>query len=133
MINQRALFWDNLIRHLALIHTDWRTDQMATCTPQLNQIQSDIERFDPATGNRLGAFGSFSSTRGMTIGPDGLLYVGDFETGQILRFNPTAGTFLGTFVAAISTPTGLVFGPDGSLYVCSGGSGLGDHLKTGHS
>src|SRR5262249_17927671 len=34
-----------------------------------------VDRFDPSTGKLLASFGGVRLTRGMTIGPDGLIYV----------------------------------------------------------
>jgi DNA-binding beta-propeller fold protein YncE len=64
------------------------------------------------------------------IGPDGNLYVTNFNPGRIdrfgqsrdsvLRYNPNTGDFLGAFVAPspqLEGPHGLAFGPDGNLYV----------------
>jgi streptogramin lyase len=58
----------------------------------------------------------------MTIGPDGMLYVGSASSSapnQILRYNPTTGAFVDVFVPSIFRPTGMTFGPDGNLYVGS--------------
>lgn len=74
--------------------------------------------------------------RGVVIGPDGLLYVSNFPDlasgngGQVLRFDPRTGAFVGVFVTndasvagdctnRLHRPEGLVFGPDGNLYVTS--------------
>jgi sugar lactone lactonase YvrE len=105
-----------------------------------------IDRYNATTGafiDRLTAPGlpvTFQP-RGMVFGPDGLLYVTNFEdypstgTGQaglgsILRFDPTTGAYLGQFVnrdgssggPPLMSPEGLVFGPNGDLYALS----LGD-------
>ncbi len=69
--------------------------------------------------------GLFRST-GMTYGPDGNLYVGNFVgSGEILKYSPS-GTFLGAFVSnvnngGLTTPAvdGVIFRPDGKLYVAS--------------
>ncbi|MCO6458585.1 MAG: tandem-95 repeat protein [Pirellulaceae bacterium] len=51
--------------------------------------------------------------RGMTIGPDGNLYVASFATNQILRFNGTTGEFIDVFVGAgLDGPMVPLFGGD---------------------
>jgi hypothetical protein len=79
----------------------------------------------------LGAFvdqnanGNMIRSTGMAYGPDGNLYVGSFNTDEVLRFDRTTGAFLGAFVTAgsggLDTPAvqGLHFRPDGKLYVLS--------------
>jgi sugar lactone lactonase YvrE len=59
-----------------------------------------------------------SSAHGMTIGPDGLLYVCGYSTEGVLRYSAVTGEYLGTF-AAVARPVDLEFGPDGYLYVSS--------------
>jgi DNA-binding beta-propeller fold protein YncE len=69
--------------------------------------------------------GGLSSPYGITLGPDGNVYVAS-NGGEVLRYNGTTGAFLSTFVSqgsgglAFSTYAGLAFGPDGNLYVASG-------------
>ena len=74
---------------------------------------------------------------GVVIGPDGLLYVSSRPNlftgdagGQVLRFDPTTGNFIDTFINndagpnsgctdQLNSPEGIVFGPNGRLYVTS--------------
>jgi DNA-binding beta-propeller fold protein YncE len=62
--------------------------------------------------------------QGITLGPDGNLYVA-CNNGAVRRYNGTTGAYLSTFVAQGSgglsgtTLFGLAFGPDGNLYVAS--------------
>lgn len=52
---------------------------------------------------------------GMTIGPNGNVYVSDLFRNQVLEYG-TDGTFKGVF-ATVSSPTNGVFGPNGNFYV----------------
>ncbi len=91
-----------------------------------------IQRFDGDTGADLGTFasgGGMEGPWGLDFGrdqnDDGIedLYVGDFDTNQVLLYSGATGGFLGVFVTpgsgGLSGPTGLRIGKDGELYVSS--------------
>lgn len=63
-------------------------------------------------------------TGDMALGPDGSLFVSETGSGNINRYNPATGLFLGTFLTPGSLGAdelGLIeFAPDGTLYVLSG-------------
>jgi sugar lactone lactonase YvrE len=71
--------------------------------------------------------GGLSSPFGITLGPDGNVYVAG-DGGAVLRYNGTTGAFINTFVSqgsgglSFGTDAGLAFGPDGNLYVTSEGT-----------
>lgn len=60
---------------------------------------------------------------GMTIGPDGLLYVASFNNHGVYRFNATTGSSEGAFIPAgtggLNGPHDLLFLPDGTLLVAN--------------
>jgi len=62
---------------------------------------------------------NLKSPLGMAFGPDGNLYVANFETSSILRFDGSTGEFMGTFASGggMDGTVDLAFGPDGHLYV----------------
>ena len=61
-------------------------------------FNSQIQRFDPITGKLLASFGALPQTRGMTIGPDGLVYVSAFNVDQIWRYDPVTGVFVDVYL-----------------------------------
>ncbi|CAN5475436.1 hypothetical protein BH09PLA1_BH09PLA1_05980 [soil metagenome] len=77
------------------------------------------------TGTRIGAFvpsggGGLDSPQGITVGPDGNVYVSSANTDQVLRYAPN-GAVLGQFQTGggLDQPWFLTFGPGGNLYVSS--------------
>src|SRR5207247_7145317 len=65
----------------------------------------------------------------LAFGPDGNLYVSDWNGGVVRRYNGTTGAFIDVFVHPVNAFNvfGLTFGPDGNLYVAyvtNGGSSV---------
>lgn len=63
---------------------------------------------------------------GMTVGPDGHLYVPSFWTNQVKRYSLADGSYLGNFPLAAGSglfrPRTVAFGPNGWIYVTSEGN-----------
>lgn len=57
------------------------------------------------------------------IGPDGNMYLSGWNSDDVLRYNPTTGVLIDTFVPSgtggLNAAAGLAFGSDGNLYVAS--------------
>jgi WD40 repeat protein len=101
--------------------------------------EGDVQRYDLETGKFAGMVAKrgengLNVAFGMTLGPEGMLYVasGESEThryppgtgGAILKYDPAHGRYLGVFTA-LPNPQGgswglgfwdITFGPDGHLY-----------------
>lgn len=84
----------------------------------------------PATGRSAAVFvapgsGGLLTPNGVTIGPDGDLYVSSQDTDQVLQFVGPGKAGEGNFVKVFASgnnldyPYGLLWGPDGNLYVSS--------------
>ncbi len=119
------------------------------CRPLLEQLESretpsgspvlvaasyadkSIYALDPVSGKMLATLVAPNSSpllqapTGVARGPDGNLYISDFKTTSILKYNWSTNT-LSTFISAAdfqgvsgnpSKPCDLVFGPDGNLCV----------------
>jgi len=56
------------------------------------------------------------------IGPDGNLYVSGWNSGNVVRYNPTTGAFIDEFATGGTEAAGMAFGPDGNLYVANDGA-----------
>jgi hypothetical protein len=88
-----------------------------------------IAKFDPTTGAFLGYFvpgggSTLNQPIGMTVGPDGHVYVANSGNNTIRKLDGTTGASLAVFVTAgsggLSSPRGLVFNPvSGNLLVTS--------------
>src|SRR3954453_224971 len=84
--------------------------------------RNEVDRFTE-NGSFVGVFASgngMSTPEGLSFGPDGNLYVANFASGAILRFNGATGAFINQFASSAATPEsviGLAFGPNGNLYV----------------
>jgi hypothetical protein len=63
-----------------------------------------------------------SEPQGLVFGADGKLYIGDYGSNSVLRYDPKSGvteTFVPSGYGDLSGPRQLTFGPDGNLYVAS--------------
>jgi DNA-binding beta-propeller fold protein YncE len=81
-----------------------------------------VERVDPTTGTAtmFNQGGNFASPDGLTIGPDGDVFVADGVHGDVRRFDKSTGVFKGVFATAGFDVRGLTFGPGGDLFVANG-------------
>ena len=83
---------------------------------------SGVEKYNPATQNFfnvvLAATGGPSIPIDLAFGPDDKLYVLDYSTNSIFRYNAD-GTNQQTFATLDNTfvPNKMAFGPDGLLYI----------------
>ncbi len=86
-----------------------------------------ILKYDAGDGNYLGVAASagLDYPRGLTFGPDDLMYVTSGDNDRILRFTPN-GTYVDDYVPAgiaeLDNPRTPRFGPDGDLYVTMTGN-----------
>ena len=103
---------------------------LATCGDELFVTSggtNQILKYDLHTGQFLGVAAStgIDYPRGLTFGPDDLLYVTSGDNDRILRFTPS-GTYVDDYVpaatAGFDNPRTPRFGPDGDLYVTMTGN-----------
>jgi glucose/arabinose dehydrogenase len=97
-----------------------------------DQGLATVKVFDASTGAPTGALnptGGWGSPSGIAFGPDGKIYVADFNNNVVDQFSQ-AGSFLGTFISSgLFEPTGLAFGPDDNLYVANFGPGSNSYIS----
>jgi DNA-binding beta-propeller fold protein YncE len=85
---------------------------------------SRLARYDLPT---IRFHGSKNTTRvvgptGMTVGPDGSIYLSGYDSNNVGRFDPVTEkttVFVAPGSGGLVTPHGLTFGPDGNLYVAA--------------
>jgi streptogramin lyase len=93
-----------------------------------------VHRYDATTGAYLGDLGpggDLDGPLGVTVGPDGRLYVSSEESNKVLRYDRQTFAYIDEFIfddpgtpmvdetGGLLGPTTAVFGPDGNLYVAS--------------
>jgi len=90
-----------------------------------SQLTSRIIRYNPQTGASAGSFVT-PQPSGLVFSSTGVLFVATTDN-RVLRYAPTSGTLLSTFVSAgsggLNLPRGMVFLPNGNLLVASNGNG----------
>ncbi|MBX9627946.1 MAG: putative Ig domain-containing protein, partial [Gemmataceae bacterium] len=94
----------------------------AATTPVPDSEPVGIERFNAADGRPLGSFLSGGDLRRgweYTSGPDGDLYVIDWSTARILRYDGTTGQFRSVLVSdsRLQYAGRIIIGADGNLLV----------------
>ncbi|MBY0522984.1 MAG: Ig-like domain repeat protein [Gemmataceae bacterium] len=71
---------------------------------------------DPIDPSNIRVFSTPGGTRGLTIGPDGNLWVTASDTNQIVRMTPDGFVSAFDIPTANSGPYGMTVGPDGALW-----------------
>lgn len=86
-------------------------------------VGNSILRYDVGSGRSLGSIsllGYFGWCEGMTLGPDGCLYLANTASNRILRCDTSTGAIqVFPLAAGITQPFGIAFGSDGDLYACA--------------
>jgi len=108
---------------LAIGFNDFLVSEFDSLNPLTGKKSGRIVRYTPQNG-----FQTFiqdttlNGPDGLSIGPDGFLYVSSQNSAQILKYDST-GTLAGVFSsgspmgAPNAGPSGNIFGPDNNLYV----------------
>jgi outer membrane protein assembly factor BamB len=112
LIALALLGWITPTSKAAMLVTSNRTDSILRYNDETGEF---IDTFVPTNANGL------NGLSGMTIGPDGLLYVISIRTDSVLRYNPHTGEYIDTFVRdkTLEFAEDLTFGPDGNFYLSS--------------
>jgi sugar lactone lactonase YvrE len=101
-----------------------------------------VRQYDSTTGMSINpTLVNLPFATGVTIGPDGLLYVGTSDPGEVFRYNAGTGVQFGSgpFVVYngmpptpdprdVINPQGMKFGPDGNLYIADEGGNQNIHI-----
>lgn len=117
-----------------LIHGSLTQSAIAGGVLLASGFNSDqVHRYDAATGAYLGDLGpggDLNGPLGVTVGPDGRLYVSCEESNKVLRYDRQTFAYIDEFIfndpntpqdetGGLSGPTTTIFGPDGNAYVAS--------------
>ncbi|MEZ6122627.1 MAG: DUF2341 domain-containing protein [Planctomycetaceae bacterium] len=107
------------------------TDEDGTWTDSDVYVTShgsnQLFRIDGNSGAVVSSSVASASPVAVVLGPDGLLYVSEYGTHDIDRYNLQTGQYVDTFVysgsGGLNLTSRMAFGPDGNLYVSSEGTG----------
>ncbi|MGK7905396.1 MAG: hypothetical protein AB4352_29120 [Hormoscilla sp.] len=88
-----------------------------------------VLRYDATTGFFIDEFvsagsGGLNGPDGLTLGPDGNLYIATNRNDDVRRYDGRTGLLIDVFASGggLDEPDGIAFGPDGNLYVTSDGT-----------
>src|SRR4051794_29733644 len=81
--------------------------------------QWGVYRFNPVTGQSLGAFMEGDLLDGIRFGPDGKFYGIDEWTGDLVRYNGSTGTRERTVLPAASFPNTFILGAHDDVFVAT--------------
>lgn len=98
---------------LAIASNSFAANDLLVCS----LLSDQVLRFDGTTGTLIGVFADthLDGPEGITVGPDGNVYVASEYSENITKWSPS-GAYLGDFVPAMAGWEDLEFGPDGNLY-----------------
>ncbi|MFG0329070.1 MAG: hypothetical protein ACF8PN_04145 [Phycisphaerales bacterium] len=97
-------------------------------------VSDNLVAFNEWTGDAIGPYtgagADLDGTLGVTLGPDGLVYVASEDANMVLRFDPETRAFVDRFVwddpdtpedetGGLAGPSSVLFATDGSLLVGS--------------
>ena len=92
---------------------------------------NSVLQINALTGAVVATYPTDLANDGAIFGPDGSLYVADYNNNQIDHYS-ASGTLLSTFGAGeLTSPQGLTFGPDGNLYVTNANGAVDTFTPTG--
>jgi RHS repeat-associated protein len=112
------------------VFNDLNADGVRDVAPMLLVSGGEIKRYNAANGAFVDSFlsgGDLQIGEEFAFGPDGDLYVGDWKTARILRYDGTAGQFIGVVAADPRLQyvgSSIIFGLDGNLLVTNSNQNL---------
>jgi len=101
----------------------WASDDRLYVTTSWNgDTDGRVQVWDPVARALVDDFGpELGLPTGIDEGPDGWLYVADWQEDRVVRFD-RAGVRDAAFELALEAPLGLAVAPGGTLFVSSGGA-----------
>lgn len=110
--------------------------QRAFVAMEPNTTGGVIQVWDTSRGELVGNFappGEVLIASGITVGPDGKIYVSDWFGDRVLRYDPQTLALRDVFIppGRLVRPGALEHGPDGRLYVLASGEILRFDGQTG--
>lgn len=114
---------------ITVINREGGVPALVASSTELVSEDNNVLLVNSLTGAVIATIATGVANDGAAIGPDGSIYVGDYNNDQILHYTVN-GILLGSFPTGIA-PQGLTFGPNGDLYVTTTSSTVEEYTPTG--